>query len=110
MLKSVFLVIVINFTTYFIYFTCKEGGILHEVIYKLIGRKITYYRKLRDMTQIQLARRIHISVSSLSKVERGSYNNNIPMSMLISIAEGLNIELSSLVTFNDEEKKFNSGN
>ena len=53
---------------------------LHEAIYKLIGRKITYYRKLRNLTQNELARRINVSVSSLSKVERGDYNNNIPMS------------------------------
>ncbi len=77
---------------------------MHEAIYKLIGMKVTYYRKLRDMTQNELARNISVSVSSLSKVERGDYNNNIPMSMLISIAEGLHIQLAALVSFTDEEK------
>jgi hypothetical protein len=35
----------------------------------------------------------------------GKFNNNIPLSMLMAIAEGLNIELSLLVTFVEGEKK-----
>lgn len=73
-------------------------------IYKQIGNKVAYYRKLRDLTQEELARQIHVSISALSKVERGGYNNNIPLSLLILIAEELHIELSTLVTFNKDEK------
>ena len=74
-------------------------------VYKQIGNKIAYYRRMRGFTQEALARKINISISSLSKVERGGYNNNIPMSMLIAIARGLHIELSTLVTFNADEKE-----
>ena len=56
-------------------------------MYKQIGNKVAYYRKLRNLTQDELADRVNISVSSLSKLERGKYNNNIPLSMLIMIAE-----------------------
>jgi transcriptional regulator with XRE-family HTH domain len=78
---------------------------LNAFMYKQIGRKVAYYRQLRDLTQEQLAQRIHISASSISRIERGKYNNNIPLSMLMEIAEGLQIELSMLVTFDEQEKK-----
>ena len=73
-------------------------------MYKQIGNKVAYYRKLRNLTQDELAERVNISVSALSKLERGKYNNNIPLSMLIMIAEGLRIDVSMLVTFDEREK------
>ena len=73
-------------------------------MYKQIGNKVAYYRKMRNLTQDELADRVNISVSSLSKLERGKYNNNIPLSMLIMIAEGLKIDVSLLVTFDEREK------
>ena len=72
-------------------------------MYKQIGNKVAYYRKLRNLTQDELADRVNISVSSLSKLERGKYNNNIPLSMLIMIAEGLRIDVSMLVSFDERE-------
>ena len=59
---------------------------------------------MRNLTQDELADRVNISVSSISKLERGKYNNNIPLSMLIMIAEGLRIDVSILVTFDEREK------
>ena len=59
---------------------------------------------MRNLTQDELADRVNISVSSISKLERGKYNNNIPLSMLIMIAEGLRIDVSLLVTFDEREK------
>ena len=73
-------------------------------MYKQIGNKVAYYRKLRNLTQDELADRVNISVSSISKLERRKYNNNIPLSMLIMIAEGLRIDVSMLVTFDEREK------
>ena len=73
-------------------------------MYKQIGNKVAYYRKMRNLTQDELADRANISVSSLSKLERGKYNNNIPLSMIIMIAEGLRIDVSLLVTFDEREK------
>ena len=78
---------------------------MNAFMYKQIGRKVAYYRQLRELTQEQLASRIHISTSSISRIERGKYNNNIPLSMLMVIAEGLKIDLAMLVTFNEQEQK-----
>ena len=71
--------------------------------YKQIGRKVAYYRRLRNLTQEELAKRINISTSSLGKIERGKYNNNISLSMLMLIAEGLKIDLTMLVNFDERE-------
>ena len=77
---------------------------IYSFMYKQIGNKVAYYRKMRNLTQDELADRVNISVSSISKLERGKYNTNIPLSMLIMIAEGLRIDVSMLVTFDEREK------
>lgn len=81
-----------------------EGMIgIFEFKYKQIGAKIAYYRRLRNLTQKELARRLNISQSSLGKIECGKYNNNVPLSTLLAIAEELNIELVMLVDFDKRE-------
>lgn len=55
---------------------------------KVIGAKIAYYRTLRDMSHKELARKSNISVSTFSKIERGKYNDNISVSLLMDIAFG----------------------
>ena len=75
-----------------------------EFFLKMIGAKITYYRTLRDMSQKELAKRANMSVSSLSKIERGRYNDNVSVSLLFDIADGLQINITMLVTFSDMEK------
>ena len=75
-----------------------------EFFFKLIGAKIAYYRTLRDMSQKELAKRANLSTSSLSKIERGRYNDNVSVSLLFDIADGLQIDITMLVTFSDMEK------
>ena len=75
-----------------------------EFLFKLIGAKIAYYRTLRDMSQKELAKRANLSVSALSKIERGRYNDNVSVSLLFDIADGLQIDITMLVTFSDLEK------
>jgi len=52
---------------------------------------------LRDISQEELAERENITQSTLSKIERGKYNNNVSVSLLIDIA--------LLVTFTDAERQ-----
>lgn len=74
------------------------------VVFKQIGAKIAYYRTLRGMHQVVLAEKIGISSSVLSRIERGKYNENVSVSMLLDIAEGLGIDVAILVTFDEHEK------
>ncbi|MBR0287618.1 MAG: helix-turn-helix transcriptional regulator [Selenomonadaceae bacterium] len=75
------------------------------MIFRQIGAKIAYYRTLRQMTQAELAKRANLSKGSIGRIERGKYNKGVPISTLLDIAESLRIELASLVTFSEEEKK-----
>lgn len=75
------------------------------IIFKQIGAKIAYYRSLRGLTQAQLAALVNVSPDTLGRVERGKYNNNISLSMLLDIAMGLKIELVTLVTFTEQDRK-----
>lgn len=83
----------------------KKQSVKKLMVYRQIGAKIAYYRTLRQMSQRELASKVNLSSSTLGRIERGKYNNGVPISTLLDIAEGLRIELSSLVTFSEEEKK-----
>ena len=76
-----------------------------ETVFKQIGAKIIYYRKLRELTQEELAGLSHISSSTLGKIERGKYNHNVSVAVLIDIAYGLGIDFSTLFDFNEVEKE-----
>lgn len=76
-----------------------------EIVFKQIGAKIVYYRKLNGLTQEKLAEFAHISTSALGRIERGKYNHNISVAVLIDIANGLKIDFSVLFEFSEMEKK-----
>lgn len=76
-----------------------------DTVFKQIGAKVAYYRNIRHLTQKELAILAHVSVSSIGRIERGKYNHNVPMSILIDIANGLGIDISLLVTFEEKEKQ-----
>ena len=82
-----------------------EMDVKKIMIFRQIGAKIAYYRTLRQMTQAELAKKANLSKGSIGRMERGKYNKGVPISTLLDIAEGLRIELASLVTFSEEEKK-----
>lgn len=75
-----------------------------EILFRQIGAKIAYYRTLRDMSQKELSKRANLNVSSLSKIERGKYNDNVSVSLLFDIADALQLDITMLVTFSDLEK------
>ena len=76
-----------------------------KILFKQIGAKIAYYRTLRNMTQKDLAKRANISRSALSRIECGKYNDNVSVSLLFDIADGLRIDTALLMTFNETEKQ-----
>lgn len=61
-----------------------------------LGKKIVLLRKLDDMTQIELARRSRISVSYLSKIERGICPDP-HIKTLGRIAWSLGVEINELL-------------
>lgn len=76
-----------------------------EVQYKkLIGARIVYYRKINGMTQECLAELVGISPQYLSKIENGNYRKTVSLSVLVGIAEKLNVKIAQLVQDIDSEE------
>lgn len=73
----------------------EEETIRNEI--KYIGLRIAYFRKMRDLTQAQLAELVNINKNYLSHIESGSSFKVISLPLLIRIAKALNVKLSVLV-------------
>lgn len=100
-----------QFVPYLIYIsvTLQRGEVqLGEkkfLFFTLIGARIRYYRKLSGLGQAELAKRVGISESTLRRIEQGTYNQNVSLTTLIDIADGLRIDVQLLLTINDDEKR-----
>ncbi len=70
-----------------------------------IGLRISYFRKMRSLTQADLAQRVHINKYYLSQIECGAGNKIISLPLLIEISEVLNIRVASLVNFDDLQEE-----
>lgn len=63
----------------------------HYDKYRKIGLKISYYRKLRGLTQEQLAEMIDKNVSFIGAVEAPNVNRTISLDTLFDIAAALDV-------------------
>jgi len=70
-----------------------------EDLSRKLGLRISYYRKLRAMSQEELAERIPCSVGYLSQLEAPLCNKLPSLPMLYTIAENLEITASELLDF-----------
>ena len=55
--------------------------------------------------QSDLAKKAHISQSSLSKIENGHYDSAVSLDVLLDLAEILNIDFTLFLTFNETEQR-----
>ena len=63
---------------------------------RCIGTRIAGFRKLRNMTQAELAEKLSINKNYLSHIENASANKTISLPMLIRISRALDVELALL--------------
>ena len=63
--------------------------------YRQIGLKIAYYRKLRGLTQEELAEKVNITREHLGRLERGKYGCSIDL--LIELSYTLNASTDYLL-------------
>lgn len=63
-------------------------------LYQVIGSNIKYYREQAKLTQIQLAEKVRISISYLSKLEASGCNKSPSISILNHIANALDIDIT----------------
>ena len=59
--------------------------------YRTIGLKISYYRKLRGLTQEQLAERIDKNLAFIGAVEAPNVNRTVSLDTLLDIAAVLDV-------------------
>lgn len=59
--------------------------------YRTIGLKIGYYRKLRGLTQEQLAEKVDKNFAFIGAVEAPNVNRTISLDTLLDIAEVLDV-------------------
>lgn len=76
-----------------------------EVVRGQIGAKIAYFRSLRKMSQTELGKKLNMSRSSLSKIECGTYNENLSIEHLMDIADALDIDFMFLLSFSPFERE-----
>ena len=76
-----------------------------KMILRQIGAKIAYFRTLTGISQSELAKKIKISQSAISKVESGNYNDNLSISLLIEIADAMDVDPAMLMSFSSYEKE-----
>ncbi len=77
----------------------------YELEYKQIGLNIAYHRKLKGLTQLQLAEAVGISRTHMSNIEATNMPTSISLETLFEIANVLNIPVSTLLTFPKTETK-----
>ena len=70
--------------------------------YRQLGLKISYYRKLRGMTQEQLAEKLSLSVAFIGHVEAPNINKAISLDTLFDIAEVLDVPVHRFLMFDDD--------
>ena len=72
--------------------------------FRIIGLNIAYYRKLRGLTQLQLAELVNVSRTHISNIEAPNMPTSISLEKLFDIADVLNIPPSYLL--DDRSKIF----
>jgi Predicted transcriptional regulators len=70
--------------------------------YKSIGLNISYYRKLKGYTQLQLADKVNISRTHMSNIEAPNVPTSVSLEVLLSIAKELGIPAYKLLIFSFE--------
>lgn len=65
--------------------------------YKKIGQLIQYYRKQKGLTQEELADKISISKSYLTKIEAPNCDKSFSLEVLFEIADALEMPVNELL-------------
>lgn len=69
----------------------------HTEQYKIIGQAIKKYRKQKGLTQEQLADRMGISISYLTKIEAVNCDQPFSLEVLLDISEVLDVSVHQLL-------------
>ncbi len=71
----------------------------NEEKYRQLGLNISHYRKIKGLSQEQLAEMVHISRGHLSHIEAPNMSSSFSIAMLFDISTALGIEVKQLFEF-----------
>lgn len=69
--------------------------------FRLLGLTIAYYRKLRGLTQAELAEATNLSRTHISNIEAPNGKTSISLKKLFDIADVLEVPVKDLFDFRD---------
>ena len=69
--------------------------------YRQLGLTIAYYRKLRGLTQMQLAECVDLSRTHISNLEAPNMPTSISLDKLFDISETLEVPIARLFEFRE---------
>lgn len=75
---------------------------MHKTKYRKLGLKISYYRKLKGMTQEQLAEKIDKNLAFIGAVEAPNIDRAISLDTLFDIADTLGVPAYRFLDFDEE--------
>lgn len=70
--------------------------------YRRMGLKIAYFRKIRCMTQEELAEKANINAAFIGQVEAPNMDKAISLDTLFAIAEVLDVPAHKFLDFDDD--------
>lgn len=73
--------------------------------YKIIGSRIKIRRKMKDVTQEQMAEDLNLSVGFISQLERGICK--VSLDTLANIIEYLDCTFSDILEYNQHSESYN---
>lgn len=74
---------------------------VHEEKYRQIGLKIAYYRKLRGLTQEELAEQVGLTPAFIGHLEAPNITKALSLDTLFDIASALHVSPSKFLSFDD---------
>ncbi len=75
---------------------------IYETQYLQLGLKIAYYRKLRGLTQEQLAEKIDRTPAFIGHVEAPNISKAVSLDTLFDIAKALDIPVYKFLVFDED--------
>ena len=76
-------------------------NLIYESEYRQIGLKIAYYRRLRGLTQEQLAEKIDRTPAFIGHVEAPNINKAVSLDTLFEIASVLDVPAYKFLLFDE---------
>lgn len=67
--------------------------------YKMVGLKVAYYRKVKGLTQEQLAERMGVGTSFIGQIEAVNIDKSISLETLFRISKALEVSPHKFLEF-----------